>query len=327
LAEHQQKPSEAAIRQSVEGNSKIFMIDELERNKHRAEILKLLRTSTDGGLVTRGTTHQKVIKFGLKHIVWISSIEMNLANLADASRFFQFEPKRPERKDGKRPLLQLDPQAISRIGFDLMVFAIKNMQSLLQTVKTLSEADIENAFPRNIEAAAVPAAFAEKLCGWDRDETHSVMYLWIDANRKQEVEEVTESHTELLQTILFRPIRVTDAGELSVAQAIKRAAAIGNTTEIVYAQEALLRNGIKVQKIADGGFKVFVAFAPMKTSPLLKGTVWETMDIGGLLKRLDFGHISTARLCGKHPTRGICIPLEEIVATDNQDDDIDNNKF
>ena len=289
--------------------------------------MELLRTSTDGGIVSRGQPNGKELRFGMKHIVWISSIEMNLVNLADASRFFQFEPKRPERKDGKRPLLILDPQAIKRIGFDLMVFAIKNMQSLLQTVKTLSEADIENAFPRNIEAAAVPAAFAEKLCGWDRDETHSIMYLWIDANRKQKVEEVAESHSELLQTILFRPIRVTDVGELSVAQTIKRAAGIGYTNDITYAKEALERNGIKIQKFDESGTKVFFAFAPMKTSPLLRGTTWETMDVGGLLKRLDFGHISTARLSGKQPTRGIWIPLAEIVDLDNQEDYVEPDNF
>ena len=143
------------------------------------------------------------------------------------------------------------------------------------------------------------------------------MYLWIDANRKQKVEEVAESHTELLQTILFRPIRVTDIGELSVAQTIKRAAGIGCTADIIYAKEALERNGIKIQKFDDGSVKVFFAFAPMKTSSLLKGTVWEMMDIGGLLKRLDFGHISTARLCGKQPTRGIWIPLEEMIDLEN----------
>ena len=317
LSKLRQKPTEAALRQLAECNSNIIQIDELEQDKNRKRILELLRTSTDGGIVSRGQPNGKELRFGMKHIVWISSIEMNLANLADASRFFQFEPKRPEHKDGKRPLLKLDPQMIKRIGFDLMVFAIKNMQPLLETVKILSEADIENASPRNIEAAAVPAAFAEKLCRWKRNETHCAMYLWIDANRNQKVEEVAECHSELLQTILFRPIRVTEIGELSVAQTIKRAAGIGYTTGTIYAKEALERNGIKIQKFDEGGIKVFFAFAPMKTSPLLKGTVWETMDIGGLLKRLDFGHISTARLCGKQPTRGIWIPLEEIVDLDN----------
>jgi len=195
------------------------------------------------------------------------------------------------------------------------------MQSLLQTVKTLSEADIENAIPRDIEAAAVPAAFAEQLCGWKKNETHAVMYLWIDANRRQKVEEVIESHAELLQTILYRPIRVTEVGELSVAQTIKKAAGIGSSTESIYAKEALERNGIKIQKSDDGSTKVFFAFAPMKTSLLLKSTMWETMDIGGLLKRLDFGHISTARLCGKQPTRGIWIPLEETIDLDNQEEE------
>ena len=121
--------------------------------------------------------------------------------------------------------------------------------------------------------------------------------------------------------------RVAEVGELSVAQTIKRAAGTGSTADITYAKEALERNGIKIQKIDVGSTKVFFAFAPMKTSPLLKGTVWETMDIGGLLKRLDFGHISTARLCGKHPTRGIWIPREDIIDLNDQEDETEPNQF
>jgi len=326
LAEYQQKPSEAAIRQSVEGNSKIFMIDELEKNKHRTEILKLLRTSTDGGFVPRGTTHQKVIKFGMKHIVWISSIEMNLANLADASRFFQFEPKRPERRDGKRPLLQLDPQAIKNIGFDLMVFAIKNMQSLLQTVKILSEADIEQASPRNIEAAAVPAAFAEQLCGWTRDETLAFMFFAIHQNSPQTNTDVTEDHDNLLQAILFQPIRITNFGELSVAQAIRKATNRSTyNPDMGYVFEALERHGIRIIKPQNYDCEVFFKPSAVEET-LLKNPEWKGTNVKQLLTRIDGAKETTAKFYGK-TVRGIGIPLENIIGTETSEQDNDSHDF
>ena len=319
----QQKPSEAAIRQSVECNSKILLIDELEKGKNRGEVLKLLRTSTDGGYVTRGQPNGKVQRFGLKHIVWISSIEMNLANLADASRFFQFEPQRPERIDGKRPLFNFDTQAIKKIGFDLMVFAIRNMQSLLQTVKDLSRADIAQAAPRNIEAAAVPAAFAESLCGWSREETLDFMYHAISDNSPMGSTEVTEDHDDLLQSILFQPIKVKDHADLSVIQAIKKAVDCDEASiNIKHAEEALERSGIKIIKPHNSAHRVF--FKPnVVKDVLLKNTEWNGMNVKQLLIRTDGAKEYTANFAGKS-AKGISIPLENIMdeeftTTSNQD--------
>jgi len=254
----------------------------------------------------------------MKHIVWLSSIEMNLSNIADASRFFQFELQRPENKDGQRPLLKLDPQAIKQIGFTLMVFAIKNMQSLLQTVGTLSEANIEGCPPRRIGTVALPAAFAEKLCGWSREETIAYMYLIALENDQQNATDVSEDHTDLLQEIICAKLRVADVGELSVVQAIKRVTAVGYTPDI-YAKEALERNGIKVRKPQNGDRDVFFVI-PILSKTLLKETNWKDANIRQLLNRLPIAKKIVAKFNGKS-IRGISVPLEDIIGTESEQDD------
>jgi len=306
------------VRQSVGCDSNIVLLDEMEKDRHRNELLELRRTSTDGTFITRGQPNGKVQRFGMKHIVWLSSIEMNLGKTADASRFFQFELQRPEKKEGQRPLLKLDPQAIKQIGFALMVFSIKNMQPLLKTVETLSEANIEGCAPRRIETVALPAAFAEKLCGWSRDDTIVYMYLITNENDQQNATDVTEDHTDLLQEILCGKVRVADVGELSVMQAIKRVIAIGCTPD-TYAKEALERNGIKVRKPQNGGREVFFVI-PILSKTLLKDTNWKDANIRQLLNRLPIANETVTKFNGK-TIRGISIPLEDIIGTESEHDD------
>jgi len=43
-------------------------------SKHKQPMLELIRTSTDGGKISRGTPGGKEKLTGMKHIVWISSI-------------------------------------------------------------------------------------------------------------------------------------------------------------------------------------------------------------------------------------------------------------
>jgi len=318
LSNSQSKPSAAAVRQSVGCDSNIVLLDEMEKDRHRHELLELLRTSTDGTFITRGQPNGRVQRFGMKHIVWLSSIEMNLANIADASRFFQFELQRPENKEGQRPFLKLDPQAIKQIGFALMVFAIKNMQSLLQTVEILSEANIEDCAPRQIETAALPTAFAEKLNGWTRAETLAYMYCITHENDQQNASDVNEDHTDLLQEILCAKVRVADVGELSVVQAIKRVIAIGCIPD-TYAKEALERNGIKIRKTQNGDREVFFVI-PILSKTLLKDTNWKDANIRQLLNRLPIAKETVAKFNGK-TTRGVSVPLEDIIGTESEQDD------
>lgn len=67
--------TEAAIRQYI-GTTAVPQ--RIRVYRHRQKILKLLRTSSDGFKQIRGVQDQKVRAYGLRHIVWMLAIEIDL---------------------------------------------------------------------------------------------------------------------------------------------------------------------------------------------------------------------------------------------------------
>lgn len=64
-----------------------LLIDELEGDHRRRQLMEILRSSATGGVIARGTKNQHGKSYGLKHIAILSSIELDLSEAADASRF------------------------------------------------------------------------------------------------------------------------------------------------------------------------------------------------------------------------------------------------
>ena len=85
--------SSAGVRQSIGRTSYAIAIDEWDSQKahHRRDILKLLRTAGPGSQIALGSTSHRSVKFGLRHICWISGIHCGLEDEADANRFLEFE--------------------------------------------------------------------------------------------------------------------------------------------------------------------------------------------------------------------------------------------
>jgi septin family protein len=70
----------SGIRQAIKTSSQIVLCDEFEDSKFRVEILEMLRTSSRGDKILRGTTNQRGVEFGLQHIAWVAAIEVGLKN-------------------------------------------------------------------------------------------------------------------------------------------------------------------------------------------------------------------------------------------------------
>ena len=123
-----------------------------------------------------------------------------------------------------------------------------------------------------------------------------------------------EDHEDLMQTILFQTIRVTNSGDLSVSQAITQAAqAPRDTIGDCDAKKALERNGIKiVRKRGDTERTVFFEPSVIEKT-LLKYTEWKGTNIKQLLARVEGAQEHSAKLGGKQTHRGIAIPLDSIV--------------
>ena len=125
----------------------------------------------------------------------------------------------------------------------------------------------------------------------------------------------------MLQSILFQTIRVTNAGELSVAQAIKQAAesksldTYPNRGTGSDAKEALERNGIKIANKLEGARVVFFEPSVIETT-LLKHTDWKGTNVKQLLARIEGAKGDSAKLGMGKTHRGISIPLEIIIGED-----------
>ena len=320
LADPVQKPTESSLRQLVKMNSRMLLIDELEtdkKNPHvRERVFKMLRSATgDGGDIIRGTTGQKdVIRFRLKHITWLASIETKLTDPADASRFFLFKTQAPVEKDGKKSFFHLPPEKIRQIGFDLMVFAIKNMNVLLETIATLSRMDIENTTHRNLDGAAVPAAVAEMLSEWTREETKMFMFCSIQDHTAEKTLQVTSEHTELLRSIQTAIILVDNTMK-TVTQAIRDSDYNLYTTSTLTINKTLEMYGLKITTHDDK--KVIVFEIGTISRNLLNKTEWCNKGLEGLLERLEDAQKIRSRFNG---IRGYnyCIPLDNFIGNNDE---------
>jgi hypothetical protein len=313
-----QKPTEAGVRQMVKMNSKMLLIDELEtdkRNPHvRERVFRMIRAATgDSGDIIRGTNNQQdVIRFRLQHITWLASIETKLTDPADASRFFIFETQRPEEKDGKKSFLHLPPNKIRQIGFDLMIFAIKNLNSLLETIEILSKTDIEDTTHRNIDIVATPATVAEMLCRWTRKDTETFMFYAIHDHSAEKTIQTTSEHIELLQSIQTAIIPIDNTYK-TVAQAIRDN--IHNTVPSFALHKQLEMYGLKIINHHDE--KVIFFETGTINRNLLNKTEWHNKGLEGLLARIKGAKKIQAKLNGEK-RYNFCIPLEMFIG---QNDD------
>jgi hypothetical protein len=311
-----EQPTEAAVRQVVKTNSNILLIDELERDKQhsykRERLLKTIRSSTGEGNIIRGTMSQKsAMEFRLQHMVWLASIELDLTDPADASRFFLFETEKAEEQNGKKTFLDLPAQKLQQIGFDLMIFAIKNMNALLESVERLKREDIDNTTHRNLDGVAVPAAFAEALCGWAIEETRCFMSCCIDDYAAQKTIQVIDEHTDLFRNIQTAIIPV-DNKRMTTVQIVRQFA--GQIAKDHATAQLLEMYGIKILKHQDQDV-VFFETGTIKRN-LLKGSDWQKGGLSQLLTRVKGAKKIVVRFNGTR-MYDFCVPLETFIGDNN----------
>ncbi|MEZ6073797.1 MAG: hypothetical protein R3C10_26845 [Pirellulales bacterium] len=118
------KVTEAGFRQALGDNANAAMIDEFEKSRYRNQLLELLRTSAKGTKVLRGTASQEGKQFGLRHIVWVASIELGLQAEADRNRFIVLETKRiPDDQVGT--LVLPTDEKLAELGQCLLAIAVR----------------------------------------------------------------------------------------------------------------------------------------------------------------------------------------------------------
>lgn len=142
--------TEPGLRQSIGSNSSLVVIDEFEKSQHRDQIIEFLRSAGRGGVVTKGSINQKAIRFRIRHMVFVCSIETGLSRAAENARFLVIET----RKDADiYPQLPQTSQ-VQELRVDIFSYAIWaafKARGLVGQIKSIKGVD-----PRFVEAVAVP---------------------------------------------------------------------------------------------------------------------------------------------------------------------------
>jgi hypothetical protein len=163
-----EKATEAGIRQGINSRSCAVFLDEFESDQHRQRILELLRTSSRGGTIARGTADQRGRVFGMKHIAWMAAIELGLTREADRNRFILLNLDRPPAATyGQMDLPGED--ALADLGLRLLALAVTHAHAANKLAQKLKSHVVDGVPSRIIESYAIPAAMLASIRGLGDD--------------------------------------------------------------------------------------------------------------------------------------------------------------
>jgi hypothetical protein len=161
-----QKPSEAGLRQHMANTAKAVLIDEFENDNKRQIILELFRTTSQGGVVIRGTSNQKGCSYRIQHIPWMAAIESGLTKAADRNRFIVLDLQPVGA--GRRGRLVLPGEiALAEIGLKLCAVALRYADDAMRVFGAIKGSTFDGVHGRVVESFSTPAALWAAVQGLD----------------------------------------------------------------------------------------------------------------------------------------------------------------
>lgn len=304
ICEMASNSSAAGLRQLVGESGRIAMCDELEKSRHKKDILEMIRAAGRGDKTVRGSASQSAHKeFRLQHIFWCSAIESGLSCEADQSRFIVIELKRTDKK------LQL-PSLSERasLGEDLACAAIVNFWEAKRLVDVLLMKRPQDVHGRVAESYAVPCAMYAAATGMEEDDA---VELFVAALRSVSEGDEVESDIDTLMHDIFMSAIRTPGGQAETVISLIERRQFGDNEEILSAA------GIHVE-----AGRVFIHCRQVERY-VLTHTAWIGKRTDQILARVPNAKRERKRF-GRGQFRYISIPLDEIkFSTEEQIADID----
>jgi energy-coupling factor transporter ATP-binding protein EcfA2 len=302
------KSTEAGIRQSVANRSRVILCDEFESDKHRKGILELFRTASKGSKTLRGTMGQTSREYGLRHIPWVTAIEVGLQRAPDRNRFIMLEMDIPPK--GKRGVMNLPtPAELEDLGQRILAVAVRHVARAAAMAERIKSIQVEGIHGRVVESFATPVAMAAVAQGFGDDAAAELLKVWV-TQLDQDPSQGTKDETELLGDILSSSVNIGHGSQANVGQIVRRPDDYGAD-----GTEAMERAGVAIMPDSRGryvgGFAARSLFVAVKSVSryLLKGTRWDDQSIETILKRLR-GAFQSQRRMGGHRPRGVEVPME-----------------
>jgi hypothetical protein len=302
MAAYMTKPTEAGLRQEIKNTSRVVILDEFEADAHRQKILELMRTSSRGGKITRGTANQKGTSFGLKHIVWVGAIESGLNRAADKNRFIMLELNKLNKKPGDARLVVPPPAQLADLGMRMLTVAMRHWKSATSLARDLAAKGLPGVDYRVVESFSVACGVLGACLGLNVEQSQELMAK-ILADRDLTGQE-EQDEERLLRDIYESIILLPQGKRLSVGELLT--GKNSDDTHIILNQHGIK----KIDETFGRPEKVFFSKTMKRT--LLKDSEWRDMQVEEILLRIPGAERSKQRMNGTNYPRGVSVPSRSI---------------
>jgi hypothetical protein len=216
------KSTEAGLRQTIANHSKAVLCDEFESSKHRKQILEFFRTSSKGSRTLRGTTQQTSREYGLRHICWVTAVEIGLSRAPDRNRFIMLEltpaPKGVRGKLALPPLPHLED-----LGQKLLAIAVRHAVAADALASQIKSQQFEGVHGRVVESFSVPVAMLAVCGGFGEEGAVGIMNAIFSA-MEPDPSQATKDEVDLLGEILSSTVDIGHGSRAGVAQILLHSA-------------------------------------------------------------------------------------------------------
>ena len=297
----------AGLRQAVATTAAVLLCDEFDSNKHRREVLEMLRSAGGGDTVLRGTTGHKQKQFRLQHIAWTAGIESGLDREPDRNRFVLLELEKPRDEEMGRLVLP-DDDELAHLGLRLLASAARTVREARRLVEEFRQSRPAGIHARVVESYAVPAAAYAAATGLQGSEAVVLFLRLIDTYEEQDDE---GDEAALLNEILESQIDVGRGARESVSQLLARFRYLNPDQET-----SLERSGVTYRSEEGRGRGnhdadcLFVVQRAVKRH-LLRGSDWERAKIDEVLLRIGGARRARKTIGGKQAW-GVMIPRRSV---------------
>lgn len=301
----------AGLRQEMSTSARVVFFDEFDKCHERERIFDMARQCGAGGYILKGTTHQKVLRFFVKSLMWFAGIDSGLVENADLERFIRLELKGRSAGSGKRiPALNTakieELRYLGQCNFASMIFLWKHM---VRVATHLARVSIAGFSTRQVESFAAPTAVISAILGLGPGQTTEMLQGLVHdfLGHPEAVQDNRESDEDaLIEAILSSSVNALGQHKTVIELISSEAIFDGDFHE---ADKILRRVGI-VRNCTnkDGSEKGAVFISPNYAQRyLLKGTRFQNSTIKEILMRIP-GAESGRHWINGHNTRGIYIP-------------------
>lgn len=291
--------TEAGLRQRMGETSCMTIIDEFENTKDRKIIIELLRSAGFGGSTTKGNPDGKPMRYPIRHMVMLGSIETPIERSAEKHRYIVINTKKNERL---RPIIP--PSDIAEaMKTSMIAYALWACRPAMQIVKDHGPLDgVDN---RYIETLSVPLAMAAVSTSKPLETLRENTQIFISCEDAFGGENILEDEVSLLNDILLSRIHIPieDGADERIIYQDRTIGQLLNSLPMTKNTDLTLQShGVR---LLDEG--IFIHPSTLQNTLSTTAPRWKGLKIRGMLFRLP-GVIDTKKYIGGTETRGLIIP-------------------